>query len=100
MITPGEIVRHPVTSITVVVSALAQLFQIPVIDAVLGVVWGQMSILFTGTSIFAFTVLPNVAAPEWLSGNVQILAIVLGVAYGAKLLTQVGEKITEELEND
>jgi len=100
MITVGEIVRHPATALSVVVTSLAQLFQLPVIDAVLGVLWGQLSILFTGTSIFAFTVLPNVdlGAFEWLSGNVQIVAVVLGVAYGLKLLTQVVEKVIAEID--
>jgi len=98
VISLGDALRHPATALTVVVSALAQVFQLPFIDAVLGVLWGQVSVLFTGTSIFAFTVLPNVEAPAWLASNVQLLAIVLGVAYALKLLSQVFEKITEEVD--
>lgn len=100
MITLKQAVTNPVTAVAVVVSAAAQLFQIPLIDAVFGVVWGQLSVLFTGASIFAFTVLPNVelGALEFLSEHVQVIAIVLGIAYGGKLLLQVADKIEDEID--
>lgn len=100
MISLKDATRHPLTAATVFVTSLAQVIQIPVLDAILGVVWSQLSVLFTGASIFAFTVLPNVQAPTALTSNVQTVAVLLAVVYGLKLLTQFGSKVTDQLNDE
>lgn len=99
MIDLKELVRHPATLVTAVLTAAAQLFQIPLIDAFFGVVWGQLGTIFTAMSIISFSVIPNVdlGGLAFAGSTLQSMAIVLAVAYAGKLGYQAYDQFTDEL---
>ena len=97
-----EFAKHPVTILTAALGTVSQLFQVPFLDALIATAWSQISVLFTGMSVFAFTVIPNVDLGEWawLGSAAESAAIVLAIGYGAKLLIQAFGQFDEELDND
>lgn len=87
-----DIVRHPVTVLSVAVTSASQLFSVPFLDALVAVVWSNIPTLFTASSIGAFTVVPNIpAVPSGVLEALQIAAVLLGIAYGGKLVYGVAK---------
>jgi len=79
--------RHPATLISAGLTVASQLFHIPFVDALLAVLWSNVPTLFTATSIGAFTVVPNVdGIPAVIGETLQVVAILLALTYGGKLL--------------
>jgi hypothetical protein len=101
MISLQEAIRHPVTIVSSGLAAASQLFQIPFIDALVAVVWTQISVIFTSVSVFAFTVLPNIDLGRFafLTSSVRTLALVLAVVYAAKLAYQAYKSFDNRLDN-
>lgn len=94
-----DIVRHPATIISAFLTAVSGLFNVPFLDAVLGVLWANVATLFTASSIGAFTVAPNLGdLPSQAVEAMQVVAILLGIAYGGKLLYGVWQDAEEELD--
>jgi hypothetical protein len=84
---PRDVVRHPATILSAVLTAASGLFNVPFLDALMGVLWANVPTLFTVSSIGAFTVAPNLGdLPSQVVEAMQVTAILLGVAYGLKLL--------------
>lgn len=81
-----DFIQHPATVLSAGLASLSSLFSIPFVDPMLGVVWGNIGQLFTAFSISAFTIVPNIDLPVAEVGqSIQIIAILLGVAYAGKL---------------
>lgn len=101
MISIEEAIRHPATIVTTGLAAVSQLFQIPFIDALVSVVWSQISVVFTAASVLSFTVLPNVDLGRFgfVSSTMQTLALILAVLYATKLAYQAYKSFDNELEN-
>jgi hypothetical protein len=95
-----EVLQHPATIATAALTAAAQLFQIPFIDAFIGVIWGQLGTIFTAASILSFSVVPNVDLGQFaFAGSMlQSAAIVLAIAYASKLGLQAYDRFTDELD--
>lgn len=102
MISLEEAIRHPATIVTTGLAALSQLFQIPFIDALVGVVWSQISVIFTSVSVLSFTVLPNVNLGRFafVSSTMQTVALILAVLYAAKLAYQAYQSFDSELTDE
>lgn len=84
--TAREFVRHPITVLSAFLTSVSSLFSVPFLDPVLAVVWANIGQLFTAASISAFTIVPNVELPYAQLGEaLQIVAILLGLAYAGKL---------------
>lgn len=100
MISLERIIRNPATIFTAALAAASALLQIPFIDALFGVLWSQLSVVFTATSVLGFTVLPNVdlGPLSIVSGPVQGIAVVLALAYAGKLLYQTYYQFDKELD--
>ena len=79
-----EFATHPFSLFAGILTALAQLFQIPFVDAAFGVLVSQSGTLFTITSVAAGTFAPQVA---WLpAGHLQVAALITGALFlGSKL---------------
>lgn len=93
-----EFARHPVTVLSAGLASASSLFSIPFLDPVLAVVWLNIGKLFTAASISAFTIVPNVELPVAEAGEaLQIVAILLGIAYAGKLAYGVAQQATERL---
>lgn len=93
-----DIVRHPATIVSAVLTAASGLFNVPFLDALFGVLWANLATLFTASSIGAFTVAPNLGdLPSQIVEAMQIVAILLGVAYGLKLLYGVWQDAEQSL---
>jgi hypothetical protein len=74
-----EFATHPFSLGAAVLGGLAQLFQIPFIDAAFGVLVSQSGTLFTITSVAAGTFAPQVA---WLPvEHLQVAALITGGLY-------------------
>lgn len=78
---------HPAALVSYLLTVVSQLFHIPFVDALAGVLWSNVPTLFTATSIGAFTVVPNVdGIPAIVGETLQVVALLLAVTYGGKLL--------------
>lgn len=94
-----DIVRHPATVFSAALTALGTLFNVPFLDALLGVLWANIATLFTASSIGAFTVAPNLGdLPAQIVEAMQVVAILLGVAYGGKLLYGVWQDVAQKID--
>jgi hypothetical protein len=94
-----DIIRHPATVFSAAVAAAGTLFNVPFLDALLGVLWANVPTLFTASSIGAFTVAPNLGdLPAQVVEAMQVVAILLGVAYGGKLLLGVWRDAEQRLD--
>lgn len=90
-----EAIAHPATLASALVAAIGGLLNIPVLDALLAVVWAKAGSLFTVLSIGGFTLAPRVdVIPE---GALSSLAIAAGGLYGAKVLYGVYQNFEERL---
>lgn len=69
------------------------------IIALAATVWVNAGTLFTGVSIFAFTVVPNVAELRHFQSAFLGLAVALAVIRGSKLLLGVYNDYTEEVDD-
>lgn len=67
--------------------------------ALLTTVWVNAGTLFTGVSIFAFTVVPNVSELQHWQGAFVGAAVVLAIIRGSKLLLRVYNDYTEEIDD-
>lgn len=92
-------VRHPMTVGSAALASASSLFSVPFLDPLMTVVWTNIGQLFTAFSIGAFTVVPNIDLPVAQAGEaIQITALLLGVAYAAKLGLKVGQQAIEKLD--
>lgn len=88
---PEELVdglQNPTAVVGSLVAFAVGLLQPPLVDAVLATVWAQSGTLFTGLSIFAFTMcseLPFLARCGW----VETAALVAGAVFLLKLASTV-----------
>lgn len=72
--------RHPLAMATVVVSLVASLVQLPFVVDIGTWLVSSSGALFTASSVFAFTVLPETSPA--LAALVKPVAIGLGVIFG------------------
>lgn len=94
-----DIIRHPATVFSAALTAASGLFNVPFLDALLGVLWANVATLFTASSIGAFTVAPNLGdLPGQVVEAMQVVAILLGVMYGGKLLYGVYTDAVQRLD--
>lgn len=90
-----DIATSPIALVSAAFAALAQLASIGVIDAIAQVVWADLGTLFTVVSISASVIAPNIdTLPE---EALTTLAVVIGVAYVAKLGESFVDKLQEKL---
>lgn len=92
MATAKDILTDPLTVALSVGAAIAHALGIGWIQAIVAVLWGQLSTLFTALSIAGMTLAPRV---EWLpEGPLTAAALVAGGLYVAKL----GDSIIDQIE--
>ncbi|WP_284007828.1 hypothetical protein [Haloarcula pelagica] len=74
-----EFATHPFSLFAAILTAIAQLFQVPFVDAAFGVLVSQSGTLFTITSVAAGTFAPQVS---WLPvEHLQVAALITGALY-------------------
>jgi len=94
-----DVIRHPATVFSAALTAVGTLFNVPFLDALLAVVWSNVPTLFTVSSIGAFTVAPNLGdLPGQFVEAMQVVAILLGIAYAGKLLYGVWRDAEQRLD--
>lgn len=79
----ADIAKHPITAISTGFAATAHLLSVAPIDALAGVIWANLANLFTFSSLFAFTIAPNI--PEVPQRPFLVLAVVLAVGWALKI---------------
>jgi hypothetical protein len=90
-----EAIAHPAALASALVAAIGGFLNIPVIEALLAVLWTQAGSLFTVLSIGGFTLAPRIdAIPE---GTLSSIAIAAAGLYGLKLLYGVYQNFEERL---
>jgi len=83
----GEIIAHPVSKATALVGVLGGVMNLPLLAAIWATVWGQIGTVFTVTSIFGFTIAPEVPAVD--TELAKMLALVAAGLYATKKLLDV-----------
>jgi hypothetical protein len=85
-----DIVAHPASKVAGVLSVLGFAIDPMVLHAAFTTVWGNVGTLFTASSIFSFTIAPNLPAlpPVVEQGGIG-LTLGMGGLYLAKLLDRV-----------
>lgn len=107
-LTPKQIVTHPVSAATAVFSTLTLALQVHSLDVLGAFLWANAGELSTVAGIFGFTVLPEIGldsvtlfgktiALGWLPGAMKVVAIILFVLYGGKILLNLFNKLQERL---
>jgi len=92
-----DIVTHPVTVVSAALTSVSHLFAVPFLDAMLAVVYANLSTLFTASSVGAFTIVPRLPVPAWIGETAQVTAILLGLGYAGKLVYGVAKDAQERL---
>ncbi|MEA5387237.1 hypothetical protein VB779_09355 [Haloarculaceae archaeon H-GB11] len=91
-----EYLRHPASMATAVVGFTASILHFPFVWDLGGWLVGSAGTLFTGVSVFAFTVAPEVA---WLDAELlKPIAIGLGVIFGLSKLYSAGKNLTNSVD--
>ena len=85
---------NPITGITALLTGLVHVVQITWLDAVAGVVWGQLGTLFPAASITAFSLVPHLPIPQT---PFIALTLVVGMLYVAKLLSGFVDAVQAKL---
>lgn len=83
----GEIIAHPASKAAAVVGVLGGLLNLPVLGAIWAGLWTQLPTVFTVTSIFGFTVAPELAFVP--TQTAKIVALVVAGLYVLKKLLDV-----------
>lgn len=92
---PRKILTDPVTVILATLGAIAHALGVGWVQAVVSVLWTNVSTLFTALSVSGFTLAPQVA---WIpEGPVTTAALVAGAAYVLKLADKMIDKIQAKL---
>lgn len=94
----GDLARHPLSLATAFVTAVGALLHLKLLGAAAGALWASIGTLFTGVSIFAFTVAPEVGLSSGQLQLVQGVALFLATAYGVKMLFRFADRFTDKLE--
>lgn len=81
------IIAHPVSKATALVGVLGGVMNLPVLAAIWATVWGQIGAVFTVTSIFGFTIAPEVPAVD--TELAKIVALLAAGLYATKKLLDV-----------
>ncbi len=94
-LTLSDVVRHPVTMASALVSVLGGVLNAPVLAAVFDTVWLSAGKLFGVASLAAFTIAPEVAfLPE---SPLVAAALSLGAIVAVKKLRDVYKRFQTEL---
>jgi hypothetical protein len=94
-ITLREVIAHPATLASTVVAFIGGILNIPILEALIAVLWAKAGSLFTVLSIGGFTLGPRV--PMIPEGPLTTLAIIAGVLYGVKVLYGVVQNFEERV---
>jgi len=90
-----EILTHPLTVAASMATAIGQALGIKYVVAVTGVVWAQVSTVFTALSVSAFTLAPEI---PWLPREPLMAAsLIIGGLYVLKLGDRVLDRIEARL---
>jgi Na+/phosphate symporter len=90
-----DVLGHPVTAVTAVLAAAAQLLNLVWLDAAVAVLLANIGTLFTAVSITGFTIVPEIEALP--NAPFRVLALVIGVIYVAYLLEQLADQLQSRL---
>jgi predicted metal-binding membrane protein len=82
-----EIAAHPVSKATAVVGVLGGALNLPVLAAIWTTIWAQIGTVFTVTSIFGFTIAPEIPAVD--TELAKIVALLAAGLYAMKKLLDV-----------
>jgi|GEM_PF-2731476 len=81
------IIAHPVSKATAIVGVLGGVMNLPVLAAVWTTIWTQIGTVFTVTSIFGFTIAPEIPAID--TELAKIVALLAAGLYASKKLLDV-----------
>lgn len=93
-----EIITHPWATASAVLATVAAVFQVPLLDPVLTVLWSNAGNLFTVFSVGAFTLAPNVDGLP--AQELTVLALLAGALFVAKNLSQIIGALRARLRRD
>lgn len=93
----SNLIDHPAAYATALFMGFSQVFHLGFAEALLSVVYGNVSMLFTAFSIAGWTVVPNVGLPPIVGDSIQTLAILFALVYLFKLVTDFVEKVQEKV---
>ncbi|WP_338740382.1 hypothetical protein [Haloplanus salilacus] len=82
-----EVVGHPASKATAVVGLLGGLLNLPVLGAIWAGLWTQLPTVFTVTSIFGFTVAPELSFIP--TQTAKVVALLVAGLYVLKKLLDV-----------
>lgn len=91
----GEIIAHPASKATALVGVLGGVLKLPLLAALWAGLWGQLGTLFTVTSIFGFTVAPQVSFVP--TEGSKVVALVAAGLFATKKLIDAGRGIRKRL---
>lgn len=90
-----RLIRHPVSIVAGLVGAVATVLQVPFAVDLISWLVASSGTLFTATSIFAFTIAPEVAPS--IEPVLVPIAVSLGVIFAVSRLHKAGKKLLERL---
>ena len=94
--TAKDILKEPITIAVATAGAIAHALGFGPVTAIVGVLWANVSTLFTALSISGLTLAPQIA---WLpKGPLTTAALVAGGAYVLKLSDRIIDRIQTRLD--
>jgi len=91
-----EIIAHPASKATALVGVLGGVLNLPLIGALWGGLWAQLGTVFTVTSLFGFTVAPEIAFIP--TQGARVAALIAAGLYGLKKLLDIGRGLQRRVQ--
>jgi hypothetical protein len=91
-----RILTHPVTVVTAAVGTLASLVQVPVLSALVGVIWAKAGTIFAVVSVSISQLGPQIGIEP---STQQAVLLVAGALYIGRLLDKLWDAVEVRLRN-